>query len=209
MAVGSGQSIPVRVWILNSFLAKHPEIDDMKLDVEGPEMPLLEGLPESARRRMGFQEGQAHLPASTSLGSSGPPVLSPQRSPTVARSAQGWQNQGIRREDESRYRRAEDFGGIKTHGGALPSCRLGQFQAVQELRTSKLEEALQEHRLETQQAVQELKQITQANHCRLEKNMAEQFANMLTELSKPTRQDAKRPPAPSPKGQPSEAIKAI
>ena len=80
--------------------------------------------------------------------------------------------------------------------------RLDQFQAVQDLKMTQLEETLQEHRSEAQQVVQELKQTTQDNHCRLERTMSEQFANMLTEISKLTRQESKRTSEPSPEGQP-------
>ena len=82
--------------------------------------------------------------------------------------------------------------------------RLDQFQAVQDLKMTQLEETLQEHRSEAQQVVQELKQTTQDNHCRLERTMSEQFANMLTEISKLTRQESKRTSEPSPEGQPAK-----
>ena len=82
--------------------------------------------------------------------------------------------------------------------------RLDQFQAVQDLKMTQLEETLQEHRSEAQQVVQELKQTTQDNHCRLERTMSEQFANMFTEISKLTRQESKRTSEPSPEGQPAK-----
>ena len=86
--------------------------------------------------------------------------------------------------------------------------RLDQHQACQEARSAKLEEALNQHRTETQQAVHELKQTTQGSHAHLEKSMAEQFSAMLSELSKLTRGDSKRSPAPSPEGNPTKQQKS-
>ena len=86
--------------------------------------------------------------------------------------------------------------------------RLDQHQACQEARSAKLEEALNQHRTETQQAVHELKQTTQESHAHLEKSMAEQFSAMLSELSKLTRGDSKRSPAPSPEGNPTKQQKS-
>ena len=85
--------------------------------------------------------------------------------------------------------------------------RLDQFQKVQDLKITHLEEALQDHRKETQQVAQEIKQTSQENHSRLEKTMSEQFANMLTEISKLTRQDSKRTSEPSPEGQPAKVLR--
>ena len=85
--------------------------------------------------------------------------------------------------------------------------RLDQFQKVQDLKITHIEEALQDHRKETQQVAQEIKQTSQENHSRLERTMSEQFANMLAEISKLTRQDSKRTSEPSPEGQPAKVLR--